>query len=75
MAPAKPTNQAISAELANVVREIYNSLERDQLTVNYARKVAEEKLRLDDGFLKAGDWKAKSKQIILDTLVRTAGDP
>lgn len=69
MAPAKATDKVIAKELANVVREIYNSPKRDELTVNYARNNVEEKLGLDQGFLKEGDWKTKSKQIILDTLV------
>lgn len=65
-----PTDKAIVRELANVVRRVYNSTERDQLTVNYARRTVEEKLDLAEGFLKEGDWKAKSKQVIHDTLVR-----
>ncbi|KXX80387.1 hypothetical protein MMYC01_203283 [Madurella mycetomatis] len=73
MAPNKLTDRAIAAELARVVREIYHGPESDQLTVNYARQVAEEKLMLDSGFLKEGDWKAKSKQIILDTLNEVEG--
>ncbi|GAB1317915.1 hypothetical protein MFIFM68171_08125 [Madurella fahalii] len=73
MAPNKLTDRMIAAELAKVVREIYNSPESDQLTVNYARQVVEEKLMLDGGFLKEGHWKAKSKQIILDTLNEVEG--
>ncbi|KAJ4291296.1 hypothetical protein N0V88_006299 [Collariella sp. IMI 366227] len=63
-----PTDKTIAKELAAVVRQIYNGPERDQLTVNYVRQAAEEKLKLDDGFLKEGSWKSKSKQIIVDTL-------
>ncbi len=70
MPPTQPTDKAIAKQLADVVRQIYNSPKRDDLTVNHARQVAETKLKLDDGFLKEGDWKAKSKQIIVDTLVR-----
>ena len=70
MPPTKATDNAIAKGLADVVRQIYNSPKRDDLTVNHARQVAETKLKLDDGFLKGGDWKAKSKQIIVDTLVR-----
>jgi hypothetical protein len=64
-----PTDKAIAKALAAAVREIYNSPKRDELTVNYARQVAEENLGLESGFLKEEEWKAKSKQIILDTLV------
>ncbi len=70
MPPTKPTDTAIAKQLADVVRQIYNGPKRDELTVNHARQVAESNLKLDDGFLKGGDWKAKSKQIIVDTLVR-----
>ena len=72
MAPPKATDKTIAKELASVVRKVYHGPERDQLTVNYARQLVEEKLSLDAGFLKEGDWKAKSKQIILDTLVSGA---
>ncbi|KAK3305994.1 uncharacterized protein B0T15DRAFT_215669 [Chaetomium strumarium] len=58
----------IARQLAKVVREIYSSDERDQLTVNYARQVAERRLKLEEGFFKDGEWKAKSKNIILDTM-------
>jgi hypothetical protein len=69
MAPAKATDSVIAKQLAGVVRQIYNGPDRDQLTVNHAREAAEKKLKLEDGFLKAADWKAKSKQIIVETLV------
>ena len=69
MAPAKATDKAIAKTLADVVRQIYNDPEGAELTVNHARETAEEKLKLEDGFLKEGDWKAKSKKIIHDTLV------
>ncbi|KAL2020292.1 hypothetical protein VTK56DRAFT_8520 [Thermocarpiscus australiensis] len=68
MAPSKVTDKVIAAELSNAVRQIYNSPQRDQLTVNYARQRVEAKLKLTEGFLKEGDWKAKSKQIIHDAL-------
>jgi len=69
MAPATATDKAIAETLADVVRQIYNDPEGAELTVNHARETAEEKLKLEDGFLKEGDWKAKSKKIIHDTLV------
>jgi hypothetical protein len=70
MAPAKATDKAIAKELADVVRRVYNGPKRDQLSVNYARQAVEESLKLGDGYLKEGDWKARSKQIILETVVR-----
>lgn len=72
MPPAKASGKAITKELANVVRETYNSPKRDELTVNYARQIVEDRLGLEDGFLKEGEWKATSKQIIIDTLVSRA---
>lgn len=69
MAPAKATDKAIAKELVDVVRQMYNGPNREQLSVNYARHVVEEKLKLEDGFLKEGDWKEKSKQIIKGTCV------
>ncbi|KAK3313171.1 hypothetical protein B0H66DRAFT_387551 [Apodospora peruviana] len=68
MPPKKVSDKALEAELAETVRRIYNGPEKDQLTVNYARQAVEEKLKLKEGFLKEGDWKAKSKQIIHDVL-------
>lgn len=66
MAPKKAT---IEKELAETVQRIYNGPDRDDLTVNYVRQKVEKKLNLDEGFLKDGDWKAKSKEIIHETLV------
>ncbi|KAK4096195.1 hypothetical protein N658DRAFT_436629 [Parathielavia hyrcaniae] len=75
MAPTKATDKAIEKVLADVVRKVYNGPKRDQLTVNYVRQTAEDSLKLGGGFLKEGDWKARSKQIILDTLEKLeAGD-
>ncbi|SPQ24415.1 9c90a151-a63e-47bc-bc9f-aad2c0871309 [Thermothielavioides terrestris] len=71
MAPRSPpevSNSKIVKELRTAVRNIYASDERSKLTVNYARQVVEAKLGLGDGFLKEGDWKAKSKQVIFDAL-------
>ncbi|KAH6847715.1 hypothetical protein B0I37DRAFT_354417 [Chaetomium sp. MPI-CAGE-AT-0009] len=68
MARTKVTDQAITTKLVSVVKQIYNGPDRDKLTVNYARKEAEDSLGLEDGYLKEGDWKAKSKEIILNTM-------
>ncbi|KAK4119123.1 hypothetical protein N657DRAFT_650543 [Parathielavia appendiculata] len=70
-----PTDKAIAKALADVVRKVYNGPNRDQLTVNYARQTTEDSLKLADGFLKEGDWKLRSKEIIFDTLKELeAGD-
>ena len=66
MAPKKAT---IEKELADTVRRVYKSSDKDQLTVNFARQAVEKKLKLGDGFLKEGEWKSKSKEIIHNTLV------
>ncbi|KAK3349012.1 hypothetical protein B0T25DRAFT_591549 [Lasiosphaeria hispida] len=64
MPPKKPSNKALEAELVKTVDQIYNSEDKDRLTVNHVRQLVENKLKLGEGFFKAGDWKAKSKQII-----------
>ncbi|KAK0712576.1 hypothetical protein B0T26DRAFT_741643 [Lasiosphaeria miniovina] len=67
MPPKKVTDKALAAELERSVRHIY-STDRDNLTVNYTRQFVEKKLNLKDGFLKEGDWKAKSKEMITAAL-------
>ena len=67
--PPKPKDKALEAELVETVRRVYNSSERDQLTVNYARQIAEKRLKLVAGFFKEGEWKERSKQIIHGALV------
>ncbi|KAK4204510.1 hypothetical protein QBC40DRAFT_336732 [Triangularia verruculosa] len=68
MGPKKVTDKAITAELSSVVEQIYKGPDRDKLSVNYARELVEEKLGLDEGFLKEDKWKAKSKEIIRSAL-------
>ncbi|KAK3385686.1 hypothetical protein B0H63DRAFT_186533 [Podospora didyma] len=68
MAPKKLSDKALEAELESTVRRIYHGPDKDQLTVNYARQVVEKKLKLQDGFLKEGEWKGKSKDIIKATI-------
>jgi hypothetical protein len=69
MAPKIPSDKAIEAELAQAVRNIYNSSQRDQLSVNLVRQRVEDELDLEDGFFKSSDWKIKSKDIIKNALV------
>lgn len=57
-----PSAAAIEASLKRAVRDIQKSGE--DVTINNARKLAEEALDLDEGFLKGAEWKGKSKEII-----------
>lgn len=69
MARTEITDTAIASALVSMVQQIYNCPDRDKLTVNYARQEVEDSLGLEVGYLKEGDWKAKSKEIIVNTLV------
>lgn len=60
----------IEKEIADAVHRIYNGPQ--DLTVNAVREAVEKKLKLDEGFLKDGDWKAKSKELVHDTLVSSS---
>ncbi|VBB80872.1 Putative protein of unknown function [Podospora comata] len=78
MAPKKVADKTIAAELTSVVDQIYNGPDRDKLSVNYARELVEEKLGLDEGFLKEGQWKARSKEVIraaLEALENAESEP
>lgn len=70
MAPRTPAAKVLEAELASTVRDIYHSDARDELSVNLVRQRVETKLGLGKDFFKDGNWKAKSKQLIKDTVVR-----
>ncbi|KAK0624934.1 hypothetical protein B0T17DRAFT_617087 [Bombardia bombarda] len=67
MAPKKVSGKKIETELSNTVRHIYKTTP-DDLTVNYVRLAVEKQLKLEDGFLKKGNWKGKSKEIILKVI-------
>lgn len=60
--PKSPNNADIESALRDVVRAALRA--GDDVTVNAARSRAEEKLDLEEGFLKSEQWKAKSKKII-----------
>lgn len=66
-----PSAKALEKALANAVRELWDSPQRDQLSVTLARKHAEKSLDLETDFFLQGDWKAQSKSIIRDLVVRT----
>lgn len=63
-----PKASVIEAELTKSVRELF-ATDRDNLTVNTVRKNVEDKLGLDDGFLRSGQWKTKSKDMITGSVV------
>ncbi|KAK4143493.1 uncharacterized protein C8A04DRAFT_28923 [Dichotomopilus funicola] len=63
-----PDNITITRGLADVVRRAYHGPDREDLTVNYARRQVEESLGLEAGFLRREDWKVKSRRIIMDAL-------
>jgi len=69
MVPKVPSDKALEKALEDAVLGIFNSAERDQLTVNYVRQVAEKKLGLEDGFFKTDDWKARSKEVARQAVV------
>jgi hypothetical protein len=66
-----PRAKTIEDELKKTVAEFWNSRDRDELTVNNVRKHVSGKLGLEEGYLGSGEWKGKSKQIILAAVVRT----
>ncbi len=65
-----PIASAVEEELVAVARSLFHN-DRDGLTVNAVRSLAEESCGLEPGFLKSNKWKNKSKTIINDTVVRT----
>jgi len=67
-----PDKSALEKELRDAVRRIYLK-DKLQLTVNFARQAVEEKLKLEDGFFRQGDWKLQSKEVIHDALVSFLG--
>jgi hypothetical protein len=60
-----PSEKLINDAIKSAVQSVYNGPHRDQLTVNQIRDVVEDSLDLSDGFLREGQWKQKSKQLVL----------
>ncbi len=58
----------MEAQLRAATRAMFDA-NRDDLTVNSVRKLAEEEGALEPGFLKSDKWKARSKTVINDTVV------
>jgi hypothetical protein len=63
------SDTAIIAALKSHVRQILASAERDTLTVNKVRALVENELELENGYLKGGNWKDRSKEVIKDESV------
>lgn len=50
-------------------RDIFNSGQRDELSVNGVRARVEQELELGFGFFTSANWKGRSKDIIKDAVV------
>lgn len=66
---AVPNDKKLESALRDTVRSIYDSPERDDLTVNLVRKRVEQQFNLKDGFFVKGKWKERSKIIIKEYAV------
>ena len=67
-----PTPQVLEDELVAATRVLFSGPDREQLSVNTVRRRVEDKFDLNEGFFAGAQWKAKSKQIIKDAVVRCA---
>jgi hypothetical protein len=67
-----PKDAAVRVALGEAVREIFFGPKRDEMTANQVRRLAEEKLGLEEGLLGNSDWKAKSKEMIKAAHVRSS---
>lgn len=69
---AGPNPQALEDGLVAAVRELFSGPDREQLSVNTVRRRVEDGFGLEEGFFAGAQWKARSKQIIKDAVVRFA---
>lgn len=67
-----PNDRKLETALRDTVRSIYDSAERDSLTVNLVRKRVEQQFNLKDGFFVKDKWKERSKVIIKEYAVSVA---
>lgn len=67
---AQPSEAVIAKKLCEVVISLYKAGNIDDLTVKRVRTRAEEQLGLLTGFLKSTDWKQRSRDIIVEAVVR-----
>jgi len=63
------SDKEIRSTILQSVQHLFKT-DRDGTSVNKVRRMAEEKLGLEDGFLKGDDWKGRSKDIITEEVVR-----
>ena len=65
-----PNPQALEDGLVAAVRELFSGPDREQLSVNTVRRRVEDRFGLEEGFFAGAEWKAKSKSVIKDAVVR-----
>jgi hypothetical protein len=65
----------LEASLLAIVKEIFSGPGREDLSVNTVRTKCEEDNGLEEGFLAKGEWKAKSKELIKNQVVRHQSRP
>jgi len=63
-----PKASVIEAELAASVRKLFG-IDPSNVSVNGVRKDVEDKLDLEEGFLKSSKWKGRSKELITEIVV------
>jgi hypothetical protein len=64
-----PTDENIESALRTAIQETIDAGDEELLTVRYVRNQVYKALKLDEGFLESGDWKARSKEFIHVTAV------
>lgn len=69
-----PSGKALEGYLKEATRQLYVT-DPDTVTVNLARRRAEEDNDLEQGFFVSEDWKARSKTIITEFVVSSYGSP
>jgi hypothetical protein len=65
-----PSEKKIIAELRAATLAVFNSPDKDKLSVRLVRDKTTSDLGLDEGFFLEGEWKEKSKKLIKAYAVR-----
>lgn len=65
-----PSDQEINDTLCVLVESMCLGPERNSLTINSVRSKAEKLLGLEEGFLKTGPWKKRSRDLVKTESVR-----
>lgn len=60
----------LEASLLATVKELFSGPTREDLSVNTVRTKCEAENGLEEGFFAKGEWKAKSKELIKNQVVR-----